>query len=233
MKWWAAYRWFRTLNKDGTWRLIHDELHRKVREADGRGPGPTACSLDSQSAQSAGGGEEIGSGKFRHCRGRKRNLVAGTLGFTCARMVTSARASDRVAGREVLAQAKQRHPGLRKGWVDGGYANAVDDSMLAWAGGNPGIDLEVVKRSDDVKGFAVIPWRWVVERTSARVAAHRRCARDYERLVETSEAMIDLAMIDIMSSRLAGGTHWTQWRTLTGEMPQQAPSGPHGRGRDP
>lgn len=80
-----------------------------------RGPVPTACSLDSQSAQSAEGGEEIGFDKFKHCRGRKRNIVVDTLGFTCARMVASARVSDRVAGREVLAQAKQRHPGLRKG----------------------------------------------------------------------------------------------------------------------
>jgi transposase len=224
VKWWVAYRWFRTLSKDGTWRAIHDELHRKVREADGRGPAPTACSLDSQSAQSAEGGEEIGLDKFKHCRGRKRNIVVDTLGFTCARMVTSARASDRVAGREVLAQAKQRHPGLRKGWVDGGYANAVDDSMLAWAEENLGVDLEVVKRSDDAIGFAVIPWRWVVERTNAWISAHRRCARDYERLVETSEAMIDLAMIDIMSSRLAGGTRWNRWRTMTGAAPEGASS---------
>ncbi|MGH3235133.1 MAG: transposase [Streptosporangiaceae bacterium] len=185
---------------------------------------PDVDRLDSQPAQSAGGGEETGFDKFKHCRGRKRNLVVDTLGFLCARMVTSARASDRVAGREVLTQAKQRHPGLRKGWAGGGYANAVDDSMLAWAEENPGIDLEVVKRSDDAKGFAVIPWRWVVERTSAWVSAHRRCARDYERLVETSEAMIDLAMIDIMSSRLAGGTRWTRWRTMIGAAPESVPS---------
>lgn len=142
-----------------------------------------------------------------------------TLGFPCARTVTAANVSDRVAGRGVLRLAKDRHPGLVKGWVDGGYANAVDDSILDWAAQTLAIELEVVKRSDDIKGFVVIPWRWVVERTNAWVTAHRRCARDYERLVETSETMIDLAMIDVMANRLAGGTRWRNWRTMIGPEP--------------
>jgi transposase len=158
-RWWVTYRWFRTLIKDGTWRAIHDELHRLVREKEGRAPEPTACSLDAQSAQSAGGGEQIGFDKFKHCRGRKRNLCVDTLGFLLARQVTSATVSDRVADRAVLQQAKAAHPDLAKGWVDDGYANTADDSILDWSRQTPSIDLEVVKRSDDVKGFVVIPWR--------------------------------------------------------------------------
>ena len=219
VKWWVAYRWFRTLSKDGTWRVIHDELHRAVRRLEGRADEPTACSMDAQSVQSAEGGERIGFDKFKHCRGRKRNLVVDTLGFTCARTVTSATVSDRAAGRDVLTQAKNRHPNLAKGWIDGGYANVVDSSIIPWAAQELQIDLEVVKRSDDIKGFAVIPWRWVVERTNAWVSAHRRCARDYERLTETSETMIDLAMIDVMANRLAGGTRWRNWRTMIGTEP--------------
>jgi transposase len=146
VKWWVAYRWFRTLAKDGTWRIIHDELHRAVRVAEGRAEEPTACSLDAQSVQSAEGGEQIGFDKFKHCRGRKRNLVVDTLGFPCARTVTSANVSDRVAGRDVLTQAKDHHPHLTKGWVDGGYANTVDSSIIDWATCTLDIDLEVVKR---------------------------------------------------------------------------------------
>ena len=149
----------RTLNKDGTWRAIHDELHRAVRAADGRAAGgradePTACSLDAPSVQSAERGEQIGSDKFTHCRGRNRNLVVDTLGFIYDRTVTSATVSDRVTGRDVLTQAKDR-----------------------------------------------------------------RCARDDERLVETPETMIDLAMIDVMGNRLAGGTRWRNWRTMIGTEP--------------
>ena len=151
------------------------------------------------------GGEEISFDKFKHCRGRKRHLAADTLGFLCARKVTGARASDRTAGREVLAAAARRHPDLALAWVDGGYANAVDDSLIDWARENTGIEVVVVKRTDDVKGFRILPRRWVIERTNAWISAHRRLAREYERLVECSEAMIDLAMIDVMAARLAGG----------------------------
>jgi transposase len=214
VKWWVAYRWFRTLSRDGTWQRIHDELHARVREADGRNPEPTACALDSQSAQSAEGGEAISFDKFKHCRGRKRHLAVDTLGLFCARMVTGAGTSDRTAGREVLRAAKQRHPDLGLAWVDGGYANAVDDSIIGWSRENTGIEVTVVKRTDDVKGFTVLPWRWVVERTNAWISAHRRLAREYERLTETAEAMLDLAMIDIMGNRLAGGTRWAHWRDM-------------------
>jgi transposase len=61
VKWWVAYRWFRTLSKDGTWRAIHDELHRAVRAAEGRAGEPTACSMDAQSVQSAEGGFRVGA----------------------------------------------------------------------------------------------------------------------------------------------------------------------------
>lgn len=217
VKWHAAYRWFRALAADGTWQRIHDALHAQVRAAEERDPEPTACALDSQSAQSAEGGEEISFDQFKHCRGRKRHLVADTLGFLCARKVTGARASDRTAGRAVLAEAARRHPGLALAWVDGGYANAVDDSLIGWALENTGIRVEVVKRTDDLKGFRVLPRRWVIERTNAWISAHRRLAREYERLVECSEAMIDLAMIDVMAARLAGGRPWRRWRDMAPE----------------
>ncbi|MGH3281687.1 MAG: IS5 family transposase [Trebonia sp.] len=217
VKWWVAYRWFRTLAKDGTWRRIHDGLHARVRTGEGRAPEPTACALDSQSAQSSEGGEAISFDKFKHCRGRKRHLAADTLGFLCERKVTGAGTSDRTAGREVLAGAVRRHPDLALAWADGGYANAVDDSLIAWARENTGIEVVVVKRTDDVKGFKILPRRWVIERTNAWISAHRRLAREYERLVECSEAMIDLAMIDVMAARLAGGTTWRHWRDMEPE----------------
>jgi transposase len=214
VKWRVAYRWFRTLARDGTWQRIHDGLHARVRTGEGRAAGPAACALDSRSAQSAEGGESISFDKFRHCRGRRRHLAADTLGFPCARKVAGAGTSGRTAGRDVPAGARRRHPGLVLAWADGGHANAVDDSVIAWARENAGIEVVVVKRADDVKGFRILPRRWVVERTNAWISAHRRLAREYERIVECSEAMIDLAMIDVMAARLAGGRAWRYWRDM-------------------
>ena len=79
VKWWVAYRWFRTLNRDGTWRTIHDELHRAVRAADGRADESTACSLDAQSVASAeggaGGGQRDGRVASRHGVGERESTV--------------------------------------------------------------------------------------------------------------------------------------------------------------
>ena len=63
--------------------------------------------------------------------------------------------------------------------------------------------LQTVLRPVKAKGFVVLPKRWIVERTFAWIARHRRHARDYERNPETSEAMIYIAMISLMSRRLA------------------------------
>ncbi len=218
VKWHAAYRWFRTLARDGTWQRVHDGLHARIRIGEGRDPEPSACALDSRSVQSSEGGEAISFDRFKHCRGRKEHLAVDTLGFLCARMVTGAGASGRAAGREVLARVREQCPDVGLCWVDGGYANTVDASFIPWARENTGIEVVVVKRTDDVKGFQVLPWRWVVERTNAWIAAHRRRARDYERLTECSEAMIDLAMIDVMAARLAGGTAWRHWRDMKPEL---------------
>lgn len=63
--------------------------------------------------------------------------------------------------------------------------------------------LEVVKRSDYRKGFYVLPWRWIVERTFAWISKFRRFSKDYEYLPETSESMIYATMVNIMVRRLA------------------------------
>jgi transposase len=201
-------------DRDDLRQCYDSDISGEGRNEQGRAAEPAACALDSQSVQSAEGGESISFDKFRHCRGRKRHLAADTLGFLCARKVTGT--SDRAAGRDVLAAAKRRHPdlalALALAWADGGYANAVDNSIIAWSRENTGIEVVVVKRTDDMKGFRILPRRWVIERTNAWIAAHRRLAREYERLAECSEAMIDLAMIDIMAARLAGGRPWRHWR---------------------
>jgi hypothetical protein len=68
---------------------------------------------------------------------------------------------------------------------------------------SPGLRLEIVKRSDDTKGFVVLPRRWVVERTFSWFGRNRRLAKDYENLAETLAAFITLAAIQFAIRRLA------------------------------
>ena len=76
-------------------------------------------------------------------------------------------------------------------WADDGYAG----KLIAWVKDICGWRLEIVKRSDDVKGFKVVPKRWIVERTFAWLYRYRRLSKDYEYLVSSSENMIYIAMI--------------------------------------
>jgi putative transposase len=88
---------------------------------------------------------------------------------------------------------------LQKIWADGGYAGKLVD----WAKETGQWVLEIVKRSDPAVGFEVLPHRWIVERTFAWLGRFRRLSKDYEVLIETSEAMIRVAMIRLMVRRLA------------------------------
>ena len=73
---------------------------------------------------------------------------------------------------------------------------------MGWVSERTGWELEIVKRSDDMRGFVLLPKRWVVERTFAWLGKCRRLSKDYESLIESSEAMIRLAMIGLMLRRL-------------------------------
>src|SRR5882757_3267810 len=204
MPWDAAHRWFTKWRKDGTWDRIHDELRRQVRVAAGRDPEPSAAVIDAQSIKSSEGGEARGFDAGKRTTGRKRHVIVDTMGLLLVVAVTSASVQDRAGGRTVLARLAKGFRTISLVWADGGYANSVDSTLLSWARDALNIVVEIVKRTDDVKGFKVLPRRWVVERTFGWLVRNRRLARDYERLTATSEAMIKVAMIRLMLVRLTG-----------------------------
>jgi len=84
-------------------------------------------------------------------------------------------------------------------WADGGYAG----KLIAWVNRYQHCTLEIVKRSDDVKGFKVLPKRWIVERTFSWFYKYRRLSKDYEYHTDTSEAMIYVAMSHVMVRKLS------------------------------
>jgi transposase len=202
--WWVAYRWYRTWAGDGVWDTVHDGLRAQVRIAAGRDPDPSAAVLDAQSIKSSEGGQARGFDAGKKTTGRKRHLIVDTLGLLLVVMVTSATVQDRPGGRKVLERLAARFPRVALVWADGGYANTIDSTLLGWAKDKLGLLVEIVKRSDDVKGFQVLPRRWVVERTFGWLIRNRRLARDYERLTTNSETLIKVAMIRLMATRLAG-----------------------------
>ena len=123
-----------------------------------------------------------------------------TLGLVLAVVVHSAKIQDRDGAKLVFTRARLKGPWPRMEhvWADGGYAG----KLIAWVLGRCQWVLEIVKRTDDGKGFKLLPKRWVVERTSSWLSNYRRLSKHYEYRDETGEAMIHLAMIHIMMRRL-------------------------------
>lgn len=202
--WDVAYRWFKHWTTTGVWHDLHEELRDRVRRADGRDPAPSAAVLDAQSVKSAEGGEAIGYDAGKRVRGRKRHLLVDTGGLVLKTVVHSASIQDRHGAKKVLSGLSELFPTIGLVWVDGGYVNVVDQSLIGWAARHLGIQIVAVPRNADVKGFQVLPRRWVVERTFGWIGRCRRLARDYERKTAHSEAMIQVASIRLMLARLAG-----------------------------
>lgn len=86
---------------------------------------------------------------------------------------------------------------MTKAWVDAGYNNAVVKH-----GAELAIDVEVVARDKEQKGFVVQPIRWRVEQTFGIMSRYRRLHRGYEELPDRSRSMIHWAMVNSVTSRL-------------------------------
>ncbi|MFD4764102.1 IS5 family transposase [Streptomyces sp. NPDC058439] len=174
MPWDAAHRWFTEWRRDGTWDRVHDELRRRVRIGAGRDPEPSAAVIDAQSIKTSEGGVARGFDAGKRTTGRKRHVIVDTMGLLLVVAVTSASVQDRAGGRAVLAQLAVGFRTISLVWADGGYANSVDSTLLSWARDALNIVVEIVKRTDDVKGFKVLPRRWVVERSFGWLVRNRR-----------------------------------------------------------
>lgn len=114
-------------------------------------------------------------------------------------VVHAASVQDRDGAKELLRRARFCQLRLKFVWADAGYAG----KLVGWVRSFCSWTLEIVKRSDTQKGFAVLPRRWVIERTFGWLGRYRRLSKDYEFLPQSSENMIYFAMINLMLHRLA------------------------------
>jgi len=114
-------------------------------------------------------------------------------------VVHPANIQDRDGAKLVLALLKGRFGRLKLIWADAGYAG----KLIEWTRTLGRWVLEIVRRSDEVSGFVVLPKRWIVERTFSWFGRYRRLSKDYETLTDSSEAVIHLAMTHLMVRRLA------------------------------
>jgi transposase len=148
--------------------------------------------IDSQSVKAdavvGSDSRDFDGGKLTN--GRKQHALLDTLGLLLAVTVTAADIGDRAAAQVLLAQVAAAHHRLALVWADGGYTGSLVEHSLAVLA----LVLAVVKRSDEMRGFVVLPKRQIVERFFAHLMRSRRLVRDFERSTSSAEAMVYWSM---------------------------------------
>ncbi len=222
----TVHKYFRLWRIDGTLEKINAVLRDRIRLRGGRDPQPSAGILDTQSVKTTSVGGIRGYDGAKKLSGRKRHLLVDTLGMVLKARVHSANLQDRGAMPLVLEGTAEEFPHLEHLWVDQGCTGTGKE----WIGDHLGWSVEVVKHPPKARGEwqprgdlddlstvwfewvklppepkryrGTLPRRWVAERTIGWISQSRRMSKDYERLCQSSQAMIYAVMSRLMLRRL-------------------------------
>lgn len=198
--WQTVYYHFKQFCRTGLWTRRYRALRDAERRRVGKDPDPSAASIDAQSVKTV---EESGCIRGfdaqKWIKGRKRHLLVDTVGLPLSVSLSPADMHDTQGARRLLVGLKYVVPRLKQIWADAAYRG---QELADWCKAMGDWEFAVVQRtSPGVRGFAVQPKRWVVERTFAWLSRNRRMSTDDERKVQTSETLIEVAMMRLLVAR--------------------------------
>ena len=196
-KWTIVYYYFSVWKQNGILEQIHESLIEKIRKRHNKSEEPRVGIIDAQSVKSTlVSSQDKGFDAGKKVKGIKRHIIVDTLGLILAVVIQSASVQDRDGAISVIDKLIENWKKIIKIFADSGYRG----ELIATVKNRFKIELEIIKR-DELHTFKVLPKRWIVERTFAWIDTNRRNSKNYERLNQTSVAMVHLSAIRIMLNR--------------------------------
>jgi putative transposase len=198
--WQSVYYYYRKWKGDSLIEEVLDFLRAHERKKHGKEKTPSVAIIDSQSVKTASKAIDKGYDGNKKIKGRKRHIAVDTLGILLAVVVHSATVHDSQKAMELLDKLKHYFHRLKVIFADSAYIGELIEKVKKAFGWT----LIVIKRNSQQNkpGFTPLPKRWIVERTFGWFERQRRLAKDYEYLTDTSETMVQLAMIRILLNRI-------------------------------
>lgn len=196
-QWTIVYYYFSVWKQNGILEEIHESLVEKIRVQHNRKEEPSVGIIDAQSVKSTlVSSQDKGFDAGKKVKGIKRHIIVDTLGLILAVVIQSASVQDRDGAISVIDKLTENWKKIIKIFADSGYRG----NLIAIVQNRFKIELEIIKRNE-LHTFKVLPKRWIVERTFAWIDTNRRNSKNYERLNQTSVAMVHLSAIRIMLNR--------------------------------
>jgi len=196
-QWTIVYYYFSVWKQNGILEEIHECLVEKIRKQRNKKEEPSIGIIDAQSVKSTlVSSQDKGFDAGKKIKGIKRHIIVDTLGLILAVVIQGASVQDRDGAISVIDKLTENWKKIIKIFADSGYRG----ELIAKVQTRFKIELEIIKRNE-LHTFKVLPKRWIVERTFAWIDTNRRNSKNYERLNNTSIAMVHLAAIRIMLNR--------------------------------
>ena len=194
--WQTVYWWFRRLMRRFLFATILDICTMLDRHRQKKTLAPSLAVLDSQSVK-APHASDRGIDAHKKIVGRKRHVAVDSDGRLLLVNMTPANVADSTGAQMILDAMYRKWPSVKHFFADGAYERKSLMDKAAYLG----FVVEVVKRTPGQTGFQPVAKRWVVERTFGWLVRWRRLVRDYERRLDVSESMIQIAMASILLKR--------------------------------